>query len=73
MSLAEEFGVHKHCEFTIRTTGHPDRTIVQLRGELDLATRDELYAALMAALRAARRRSCLTSADWTSWTPLGSS
>jgi hypothetical protein len=43
MSLAEEFGVHEHCEFTIRTTGHPDRTIVQLRGELDLATRDELY------------------------------
>jgi anti-sigma B factor antagonist len=49
MSLAEEFGVHDHIEFTIRTTDHPDQTIVQPQGELDLATRDELYAALMAA------------------------
>lgn len=49
MSLAEEFGVHDHTEFTIRTTDHPDQTIVQPQGELDLATRDELYAALMAA------------------------
>jgi anti-sigma B factor antagonist len=49
MSLAEEFGVHDHIEFTIRTTDDPDQTIVQPQGELDLATRDELYAALMAA------------------------
>lgn len=49
MSLAEEFGVHEHTDFTIRTTSDPDRTIVQPRGELDLATRDELYAALMGA------------------------
>jgi anti-sigma B factor antagonist len=50
MSLAEEFGVHDHIEFTIRTTDHPDQTIVQPQGELDLATSDELYASLMAAL-----------------------
>lgn len=55
MSLAEEFGVHEHTDFTIRTTGHPDRTIVQPRGELDLATRDELYAALMAAFESGTR------------------
>jgi anti-sigma B factor antagonist len=49
MSLAEEFGVHDHIEFTIRTTDDPEQTIVQPTGELDLATRDELFVALMAA------------------------
>lgn len=49
MSLAEEFGVHDHIEFTVRISDRPDQTIVRPHGELDLATRDELHATLMAA------------------------
>jgi anti-anti-sigma factor len=48
MSLA--FGVRQHGGFEIRTSGDADRYVIQPRGELDLATRDELHEALMAAL-----------------------
>jgi anti-sigma B factor antagonist len=49
MSLAEEFGVREQTEFTIGVSGGPDRRVIQPRGQLDLATRDQLHAALMAA------------------------
>jgi anti-anti-sigma factor len=49
MGLAEEFGVREQTEFTIGVGGGPDRRVIQPRGQLDLATRDRLHAALIAA------------------------
>jgi anti-sigma B factor antagonist len=50
MSLAEEFEVREHTEFEIRAGGGPDRHVIEPHGELDLATADQLHAALTAAL-----------------------
>jgi anti-anti-sigma factor len=50
MSLAEEFEVREHTEFEIRAGGGRDRHVIQPHGELDLATADQLHAALTAAL-----------------------
>jgi anti-sigma B factor antagonist len=50
MSLAEEFEVREHSEFTIRTNSGPDLHVIEPHGELDLATKDELHEALVAAL-----------------------
>jgi anti-sigma B factor antagonist len=49
MSLAEEFGVREQTEFTIGISGGAGRYVIRPRGQLDLATRDQLHAALMAA------------------------
>lgn len=49
MSLAEEFRVREQTEFGIHISGGRDRHVIQPSGELDLATRDQLHAARMAA------------------------
>jgi anti-sigma B factor antagonist len=50
MSLAEEFEVREDGGFEIRISDGGDRYIIQPRGDLDLATKDELHEALRAAL-----------------------
>jgi anti-sigma B factor antagonist len=55
MSLAEEFGVREQTEFTIRTSGGPGRHVIQPYGQLDLVTRDQLHAVLMAAFESSTK------------------
>jgi anti-anti-sigma factor len=50
MSLAEEFEVREHTEFEIPAGGGPCRHVIEPHGELDLATADQLHAAVEAAL-----------------------
>jgi anti-sigma B factor antagonist len=50
MSLAEEFEVPQHSRFEIRTSGDLRGQVIQPHGELDLATVDQLRAAVMSAL-----------------------
>jgi anti-sigma B factor antagonist len=41
------------ASFEARTSAHPDRSVVALAGECDLAVRDELTSALMQAIESA--------------------
>jgi anti-sigma B factor antagonist len=51
MTLAQEFGVRERTEFEVHTSVDSCAYVIQPDGELDLATRDELHAALMAGLQ----------------------
>jgi anti-anti-sigma factor len=55
MSLAEEFGVREQTEFTIDISGGPCRHVIQPYGQLDLATKDQLHAVLMAAFESSTK------------------
>jgi anti-sigma B factor antagonist len=52
MSLADEFRVQERLEFEIRISVDDDRRVIQPCGELDLATTEQLRAALLAAFDA---------------------
>jgi anti-anti-sigma factor len=55
MSLVEEFEVREHTELEIRAGGDPGRHVLQPHGELDLATADQLHAAVTAALESSTK------------------
>jgi anti-sigma B factor antagonist len=50
VSLSEESGFQARDEFEIRTSSDRDGYVIQPRGELDLATTDQLHVALVRAL-----------------------